>query len=560
MRMNATAKTIGQQIAMFAAVFAAFTLLTAALLWPWMGHLSTELIGPVEDNLQDFWNSWYAAVASDPHHFFYTKLIRYPEGIALNYHSFAYPQIGLFVALTKLFGTDRNTLILLQNLTLLLSFPLAGTGAFYLARHFTKFIPAAFAGGFVFAFNPWHVGQAMHHMHVSWIGFIPFFVLAYLLALERRSVFWLCVAIVFNALTALSCWYFLFYDAYFIIFQTIYLRVRDDEFPKGWRLVAPLACLAGTALLLSPLLLPMLRLSGHSGVYNSGANFFVADPVAYFAFPPTHLLASWTAHLYNQLSGNLWEATVYFGLVNVALLVWLRVRTWREKDPLLVYVFAGIITFCVFASGETLHVFGHDLTWFHLPDIVLSKLPFVANVRTPSRAIVMAYLFLGIGVAHALTRLWEDREGRARVWILAVIIVLMIVDFYPIELRMTDIACRSDLDIIAQDKARDFGVLSLPSGYTESNVYMLQQTCHGRAMVQGNVSRVLSKSLIDRLDTKNLAMQRTQLINAHVKYIVLEHQRHWLFMWPKKDAPQADYAKFYTLAEQTPDLTIFRVY
>ncbi len=42
----------------------------------------------------------------------------------------------------------------------------------------------------------------MHHMHVSWIGFIPFFVLAYLLALERRSVFWLCVAIVFNALTA----------------------------------------------------------------------------------------------------------------------------------------------------------------------------------------------------------------------------------------------------------------------------------------------------------------------------------------------------------------------
>src|SRR5262249_26082732 len=43
-----------------AAVAGLMALATAALFWPWMIHLSTALIGPPEDNLQDFWNSWYA--------------------------------------------------------------------------------------------------------------------------------------------------------------------------------------------------------------------------------------------------------------------------------------------------------------------------------------------------------------------------------------------------------------------------------------------------------------------------------------------------------------------
>src|SRR5688572_3565199 len=37
---------------------AGFTLLTAIFFWPWVTQLSTALIGPPEDNLQDFWNSW----------------------------------------------------------------------------------------------------------------------------------------------------------------------------------------------------------------------------------------------------------------------------------------------------------------------------------------------------------------------------------------------------------------------------------------------------------------------------------------------------------------------
>src|SRR5215469_10721967 len=151
----------------FVAVLAFFTALTAVLFWPCLAHYRSALMGPPEDNMQDFWNTWYAAVGHTRGHFFATTLLRFPEGTPLIYHSFAYPQVFAVVALSRIFGTDPGTLIALQNLTLLASFPLAAAGAFYLVRHLVHSTAGGLLGGFVFAFNPSHVSQAFHHAHVS---------------------------------------------------------------------------------------------------------------------------------------------------------------------------------------------------------------------------------------------------------------------------------------------------------------------------------------------------------------------------------------------------------
>ncbi len=391
----------------------------------------------------------------------------------------------------------------------------------------------------------------MHHAHVSWIGFIPFFVLAYLLALERKSWMWLCVSILFYALSALSCWYYLFYNAFFILFHAIYLRIRDNELPKGWRLTVPLACMAGTGVVLSPLIVPMAMQSAHP--YTEGNDFYVADLFGYVLFPPTHLLSAWTRGVYARLSGNPWESAVYLGLVNIALLIWYRLSTWRKGDPVLVYALCGMITFCVFASGETLHALGHDFTLHtHLPDIVLAKLPFVANVRTPARAIVMVFLFLGIGIGQALSRLSPR--------VLAGFGLLIVADFWPANLASVEIPCAQELAIVAGDRSPGIGVLNLPSGYLESNIYMVQQTCHGKAIVQGNVSRVVQPSLIDHLETADLLKQHEQLVRAHVKYIVLERARDGLFNWPAAGVQPKDYLKAYRAVVQSPDIKVLHVF
>src|SRR5262245_42700007 len=176
-------------------IFVLFSLTTAILFLPWMSKLHLALIGPPEDNMNDFWNTWYVAVSSSPGSFFYTTMIRFPEGTPLYYHDFNYPKVFVIALISKVVGTELSSLLLLHNVSILISFPLAGVGAFYLVQHFTKNATAALVGSFVFAFNPSHVAHVLHHAGVASIEFIPFFVVSYLLSIERKSMLWLGSAI-----------------------------------------------------------------------------------------------------------------------------------------------------------------------------------------------------------------------------------------------------------------------------------------------------------------------------------------------------------------------------
>ncbi len=73
----------------------------------------------------------------------------------------------------------------------------------------------------------------MHHAHVSSIEYIPLFVLSYLLTIERKSLPLLLITVALYALNALSCWYYLFYVAYFILFHAVYVAIRDRDPPAG---------------------------------------------------------------------------------------------------------------------------------------------------------------------------------------------------------------------------------------------------------------------------------------------------------------------------------------
>jgi hypothetical protein len=552
-----------ETFATFPVVFSSFTVLTATFFWQWVPHLHSALIGPPEDNMQDFWNTWYTAVASNPGHYFFTNLIRFPEGTPLYYHDFAYPKVFAIALLAKFVGTSTTSLILLQNLSLLISFPLAGTGAFYLVRYLTASTAGALVGGFLFAFNPSHVEHVMHHAGVASIEFIPFFVLAYLQTIERKSLLFLLLTIVLYALSALSCWYYLFYAAYFIAFHTLYVAIRDRALPRGWQLLTPVACLAGVIAMLSPLLVPMVRAAMDSAsVYKDGGDFFVADVFGYATFPRFHLLAQLAKPV--GLSGNEWEATVYLGLINIAVLVWLCLVARGKDARLLTYVLCGMALFCILASGDSLHVAGHST--IPMPDAALSQLPFSRNVRAPSRAIVFVYMFLAIGIGEAFALAWRHRQRPMAPWGMAAVAAMIVLDFFPAAaLAMTPVTCSPGLAIIRDDPEKDFGVLDLPSGwpagYVEGHFYMLQQAaCHFRPIVQGNTSRDVVVSLRDKLETR-LEAQRRQLAASKVKYIVIHrHRTGFPFDWHAEDGPEDQYPLTYKAVYDGPDLMVLRVY
>jgi hypothetical protein len=534
--------------------FLLFAVVSVLFFWPWISNLSTNLIGPAEgDTFNDFWNVWYVTVASGSD-FYTTNLIRYPEGTTLYYQGFAYPQLAAIWVISKIVGTNHASLITLKNIAVLLSFPLAGVGAFLLVRRFVGSFWPSLGGAFVFAFNPWHVEQAMVHAGISDIVYIPLFVFFYLEALEKRSVAWLCAAVAAYVVAALSSWYYFVYLGFFIVFHGAFTWIRERHFPVGWKLAVPLLCTGGVALLLLPLIVPMVLRSGAPGAYEGGWNVFVADVTAFFVPPPVHLLGHWAQSYYERLSGVVWEATVYLGVINIALMAWLCLKNKRrERNSIVFYVVAGMVVFGIMACGVQLHFAGHRLP-VPLPDILLYKLPIIANLRGPARFVVLVYLFLAIGVGYAFLLIGVYfSKGRQLGIALALALAF---DFYPANITMTDASCPLWTSIVREDHEQRFAVINLPYTYETANEAMFGQTCHAKAIVTGVLARSLSQSLISKLDVRDIAHQSRQLRESQVKYVVLHRLAHW----ESDQAPYESYLASYALLFQSERLALFRVY
>ena len=237
----------------FLGLFALFAAMTAILFWQWMPHLHSALIGPPEDNMQDFWNTWYASRCEKPRRIFLYQYDTVSGRYALILSFLCLSESLCHSAVIQGYRHRVAVLALPTKYQPADFFSLGWCWSILSGSAFHTEWVGALTGGFVFAFNPSHVAHVMHHAHVSSIEFIPFFVLSYLVAIERKSIIWLGLAIAFYGLSALSCWYYLFYIAYFIAFHTVYTVIRDRAFPRGWSLLAPIACLAGVVIVLSPL-------------------------------------------------------------------------------------------------------------------------------------------------------------------------------------------------------------------------------------------------------------------------------------------------------------------
>jgi len=150
---------------------------------------------------------------------------------------------------------------------------------------------------------------------------------------------------------------------------------------------------------------------------------------------------------------------------------------------------------------------------------------------------------------------------------MALLTVCIVLDFFPARiLPVTPVSCSPGFAVIRDDPEQGFGVLNVPSGtparplYIEGNIYMLQQACHKRPIVQGNLARNLVATLKDRLETRDLEVQRKQLTDAQVKYIVISKPAGDLYPWRADDGPLGQYLSTYTVVYDASDIAVLRVY
>ena len=159
----------------------------ASLLYRSTGPLSTSRITgcACTDSVQEVWFlAWPAYALTHGHNIFFSNWMDYPYGVNLGMNT-SFPLLGIAATpLTLAFGP-----LFSYNLLLWLAFPASATSMLLVLRRWTRWWPAAFAGGLLYGFSPYMVGQGWGHLHLVFVPIPPLilFVLHELFVRQQRS-------------------------------------------------------------------------------------------------------------------------------------------------------------------------------------------------------------------------------------------------------------------------------------------------------------------------------------------------------------------------------------
>ncbi len=495
------------------------------------------------------WNIWYFQhallhLATNPLH---SDLIWHPLGIDLILYTYNI----LNALLAAPFYWATGNIALASNLVLVLHTTLSGYGVFLLLLYLLRprvpkegaspqdtelstraegarregHILAAFVAALVYAFaSNRAVYAAMGHYDMVSTGFIPFYVLYLLRALERagtrRGLRDAVLAGLFFTLNALA-------EMIFAVFLGIFTLIAFFAWPgrnythdalssRGrWReLLMRLATLAVTgavaAVLWSPVLVPVVRelLTGNYVLKGWGDSIKLSVDLLGF-ITPTALHPLWgmdwarALRMVEEGTSRFSDInTVFVGYATLALaLVGLIVARGRAR----LWGWTALI-FALLCLGPFLQINGRwqfDLdgvpATIPMPFALLHYIPFVRGNRAPNRNSVLLMLALAVLVAYGL--LWlQARLARVHQrlpWAVASLAALLILfEHAAVPLPTSDARIPAVYDIIAAEPG-DFTLLQVPLGWRNSfGVFGVERTQiqyyqvrHGKPMLGGNISR-----------------------------------------------------------------------
>ncbi|MBU1672236.1 MAG: hypothetical protein KKF41_13390 [Actinobacteria bacterium] len=331
--------------------FVFYAAVAVVLTWPLAIHGGSHYFSPETpgDGVANIANTWYAGYAGEKGLSGQKPTIyAYPFGYDLTGVP-VYPlSSGLENQVARLLGPQGA-----YSLMLLLSFPMAGAAMFALVFYLTRSFPASFAGGFLYAFSPWHTSRTFDQLSLTAVYTLPLFVLAMLVFYRRKDL----VSAAGVALAAVIAFYTdlhfgLFCAAMAVIFAASagLVRLRRRRPRTGRRVSRRRTALlvAAVILVVALAVMPFLKwpfgkrsraVATQSRETVAEAGMFSADPWNY-VIPPAHSLSwSWFTDEFvgkrlGARTSN--EVTDYPGLVTYALaavaLVLLVRRVRRRAD------------------------------------------------------------------------------------------------------------------------------------------------------------------------------------------------------------------------------------
>ncbi len=491
--------------------------LTAALTYPLVCNMGARIPGAPApgDNFEYLYKTWWFKhalfdLAASP---FFNSRMFYPFGynVAMSETTVANTIVALPV--TLLFGE-----VVSYNLTLFASFVLSGLGMYLLVLYLTRSRLAGLFSGIVFAFCPYRMGHMgaghLPLMGTQWLPLMLLYLDRTRISQRSRDAF---MAGLFYALSALSAWY---YAYIFGLAALTYLALRTWPWRVTLRQRALWRCglvfVAVSLILVGPVALSMVD------VFREGSrpqslryvDQFSASPLD-FVYPSTmHPL--WGARLINGYAQNVYENTLYLGLVPLILAL---IALFASRRALVrAWGWLGAV-FAVLALGTTLHwrntpvyvrvppavervftvgmgfltgrlalypISSYSLRvpnaiYFPLPTLLLYLfLPFFRSMRVWTRLGLIAVAAVAVLGGWGLQHVWRRLEGRFSRWRTAVVgglVALAMLDLVvvPYALGMCDVQPRP-VDRWLQQQTGEFAIIEFPVAKALSGrrLYMLR--------------------------------------------------------------------------------------
>lgn len=551
-----------------------FAVLTAAMLYPYPLEAGTHLRN-LGDPLEFTWVLGYSAhqLVTSPLHL-YDANIFYPFRQSL---AFGESMIGnSLVALPIVLLTDNP--VLAQNLIILMSFVLAGFGAYLLVWDLTGSRAAGILAGVIFAFCPYRMDRLWHVSLVAahWLPF-AFFSLNRFLA--RRTWRW---AVAFGGFTLLQCLSttILAYitGLALLVYLFCLLCWRPRQVLRRDTLLPLLAAGVGVAAVLAIVYLPYLEVSERFGMRRllDEAEDFSASLESYVAVPSFN--RTWGRVQSLVALGRL-ERQMFPGLLAAALAVVGLVKG-RSGGHRVAFALTGLSAFAI-TLGPSLRVTvdgpAVDLP-FPLPFRVLyTYLPGFDSMRVPARFAIVVMLAIaalaGLGAAYLLRKAAGQPGSGRSAWrrrlhagLATLLVAIALFEYVSVPFSLEPVPTGAAIPEVYQwlrDQPDKQVIVELPIAVEvfHESPYIYYSTYHHWTLVNGwrSFTPPGYSELVAALASFPSAESVQLLANLKVKYVVVHADKLPRLKLPAGSALLQPYAEALRLVRQFGDDYVYEL-
>ena len=489
-------------------VFVYFLLITVLITWPLLLRMTDSFVGQPGDNYYFLWEiGWVQKALFELHippHF--APNINYPEGWYLAYTDIAPLTIGTALPASLLAGPVFG-----YNFAILASYLLTGLIMYLWVRRLTGRPLAGLVAGTIFAFSPFRYAHYLvGHLNLLGTQWLPlyFMGLFQILQSERRSRVDLLLTATAIGLVGLSSIHYLYMTLVltFAVFLGALLFCGGPRSTLAKKSVASMLAVYVTALpVLGLAIAPYADLARKADIPVRSIEYvrqFSASPTDFILPATFHPL--WGRWIGDHFDRSYWpEATLYLGAVGLILGVaalLLSGGTMKAKGFLFLLSFSALAG-VVLALGISVQWLAHPvmietpefLQRWHpnpqahipLPGYFLFKaLPFYSSMRVWMRYGVFVLLFVsplaGIGAVELVERL----KGRGRQAAGAVLLGLVLLDFWPKQQPFTKVESDT-LDLWLSEQPGKGAVAPFPFEAADSQTLIYRTLLNGKPFVGG---------------------------------------------------------------------------